>query len=425
MSLFWKTLRALALSAPLSLGMFVQSSYAQQDVMRIAAIVNDDLISVYDLQNRVRWVVFTSGIKPDAAGQRRIVRQVLDELIFERLRIQEADRLNVRVTEREIDQQLEAQAQRNNLSKDGLVSRVQSVGIDPSTVRSQIRANIAWNKLASRQLRRQVDVSEDEIDRELEELREALSEPQKRLQEIFLNLDSDTDEAEVFRNAERIVQQARDGVDFAKLARAFSQNRTAQNGGSLGWIAASQLSDETAPVFEQLRPGQTSEPIRTIAGILILHVSEERASGVAAGDAQVDLYQIALPIQQSNDTAQRDSAISLLEEIRPAITSCGTAEEIAGQIEGAKGNQINGVRVATMPDILKNELAVLQKDETSRPVALPRSVLIATVCERDDAGAALPSRGDILNRIGSERMELLARRYLRDLRREAFIDVRL
>ncbi len=425
MQFSWTKIPTVFCLALLYLATLSAPAIAQQGVMRIAAIVNDDLISVYDLQNRVRWVVLTSGITPDQSNQRRIIQRVLRDLVDERLRLQEAERLSIRVTEREIERQIQSQAQRNNLTVDGFMAEIASRGIDPATVQAQIRSNIAWNKLASRQLRRQIDVGEDEIDEELQKLRDALQQPQKRVREIFLGFDTEGGEAEVFQAAERIVQQVREGADFAGLARGFSQNRTAENGGDIGWIAESQLQGELVPVFRTLTPGSTSDPVRTPTGIIILHVTDQREGGVAVADARVDLYQIAFPLSQAAPASQRDSATALLNEIRPAIISCDSAREIATQVEGARSSAANGVRIGDMPAALEAELATLQPGETSLPVTTPRAVLIATVCARNDEGAAIPSRGEILNRIGTERLELLARRYMRDLRREAFIDIRL
>ncbi len=426
MQVFALRIRAAVIALCLGFGVLAgQPAFAQQGVMRIAAIVNDDLISVYDLQNRVRWVVLSSGIRPDQSNQRRVVQQVLRDLVAERLRLQEAERLSIRVTDREIDRQIQVLADRQNTDVGGFLERVSQRGIDPATVRAQARANIAWNKLATRQLRRQVNVGEDEIDLELEKLRSALNLPQKRLQEVFLSFDSEGNEAETFQAAERIVQQAREGSDFSSLARAFSQSRTAQEGGDLGWLTEAQLGPELLDAFRSLRPGDTSDPIRTPSGIAILHVSGQRAGGVSVQDAQLDLYQIALPVQQNATPAQAAAAAGLLNEIRPAIASCETAREIAGQLQDATAAGANGVRLGDMPENLQSALAALQAGETSEPVRTPRAVLIVTICARDDAGAALPSRADILNRIGTERMELLARRYMRDLRREAFIDIRL
>ena len=400
-------------------------AWAQQNTMRIAAIVNDDLISVFDLQSRVRWVVLTTGIKPDNQNQRRIIQQVLRAMVDDRLRLQEAERLGIRVTDREIDQEISTLANRNNMTADQFTNRLAQQNVDLATVRTLIKASLAWAKVSRRQLRRQVDVTDEEVDETLDRLRASLNEPQKRLHEIFLTLNNPDEEGDTRQTAERIVQQAREGADFGSLASAFSQSNSAENQGDVGWIAVSQLPPDLQEEVRNLSPGQVSEPIRTFSGFYILKVTDERQRSISIEDSKLDIYQIALPLPGNSTEAQQSAMLDLLEQIRPSISSCEDAEAVAPQIEGANGVAAKDVRLGDMSQNLQQALANLQPGETSTPVATQRAALLLTVCSRDDTGGALPTREQVITKIGSERMELLERRYMRDLRREAFIDIRL
>jgi len=400
-------------------------AWAQQNTMRIAAIVNEDLISVFDLQSRVRWVVLTTGIKPDNQNQRRIIQQVLRSMVDDRLRLQEAERLGIRVTDREIDQEISGLANRNNMTAEVFTNRLTEQNVDMGTVRNLIRASLAWAKVSRRQLRRQVDVTDEEVDETLDRLRESLNEPQKRLYEIFLTLNDPDEEGDTRQTAERIVQQAREGADFGSLARAFSQSNSAENQGEVGWIAVSQLPPDLQEEVRNLSPGQVSEPIRTFSGFYILKVTDERQRSISIEDSKLDIYQIALPLPGNSTQDQQSAMLDLLEQIRPSISSCEDAEAVAPQIEGANGVAAKDVRLGDMSQNLQQALANLQPGETSTPVATQRAALLLTVCSRDDTGGALPTREQVITKIGSERMELLERRYMRDLRREAFIDIRL
>ena len=400
-------------------------AWAQQNTMRIAAIVNEDLISVFDLQSRVRWVVLTTGIKPDNQNQRRIIQQVLRSMVDDRLRLQEAERLGIRVTDREIDQEISGLANRNNMTAEVFTNRLTEQNVDMGTVRNLIRASLAWAKVSRRQLRRQVDVTDEEVDETLDRLRESLNEPQKRLYEIFLTLNDPDEEGDTRQTAERIVQQAREGADFGSLARAFSQSNSAENQGEVGWIAVSQLPPDLQEEVRNLSPGQVSEPIRTFSGFYILKVTDERQRSISIEDSKLDIYQIALPLPGNSTQDQQSAMLDLLEQIRPSISSCEDAEAVAPQIEGANGVAAKDVRLGDMSQNLQQALANLQPGETSAPVATQRAALLLTVCSRDDTGGALPTREQVITKIGSERMELLERRYMRDLRREAFIDIRL
>lgn len=420
-----RLLSALGLAVALAAMLPPAGAWAQQNTMRIAAIVNDDLISVYDLESRVRWVVLTTGIKVDNQNQRRIIQQVLREMVDERLRLQEADRLGIRVTDREIDQEIEGLASRNNLSMDQFLAQLTQRNVDPNAVRSLIKASLAWGKVARRQLRRQVEVTDEEVDETLDRLRESLNEPQKRLQEIFLTLNTPDQEEETLQTAERIVQQAREGAEFSGLARAFSQSNSASEGGEVGWVSVSQMPPELQEDVRNLGAGQISDPIKTFSGFYILRVAEIRQRSISVGDSKLSIYQIALPLAANSSDEQQQAMIDLLEQIRPSIGSCEDAEAVASQVEGANGVAADEIRLGDMSPNLQEALANLQPGQTSVPVATQRAALMLTVCSRDDTGGALPSRDQIINKIGSDRMELLQRRYMRDLRREAFIDIRL
>ena len=400
-------------------------AWAQQNIMRIAAIVNEDLISVFDLENRVRWVVLTTGIKPDNQNQRRIIQQVLREMVDERLRMQEADRLGIRVTEREIDQELGGLASRNKLTEEQFTQQLTQRGVDVSTVRSLIRASLAWNKVARRQLRRQIDVTDEEVDETLDALRATLNEPQKKLYEIFLTVNSPDQEDDTRQTADRLVQQVREGADFTGLAQAFSQSNSAEKGGDIGWVTVSQLPPDLQEDVRNLSKGEISAPIKTFSGFYIFMVTDVRQRSISVEDSRLDIYQIALPLPANSTSDQQTAMLDLLEQVRPSIATCDDAEAVASQIEGANGVSAKEIRLGDMAQNLQQALADLRLGETSTPVATQRAALLLTVCSRDDTGGALPTRDQVLNKIGSDRMELLQRRYMRDLRREAFIDIRL
>ncbi len=409
----------------LSLILLFAAPVAGQGIMRIAAIVNDEVISIFDLDNRVRLVVVSSGVRPDKDNQQRFVQQVLRGLIDERLRLQEAERLNIRVSQREINREIAAIAQRNNMSGEQFVNQLQRSGIDPSTMDNQIRANIAWNKLAARQLRRDVNVSQEEVDEEIERLKANLSKPQKRVQEIFIGLDSPDEEAATRSNANNLVRQAREGAEFARLARAFSQSQSATGGGEIGWVSVGQLRPELDQALLTLGPGQVSDPIPTFSGYYILYVAEQREGGVKPGEAKLDLVQLIADIPSNPSQAVVDSVQARLNGLRRQINSCTDSEDLAASADDLKSSSAKGIRIADMPANLRAVLENAQVGETSEPVVSTRSAVLLTVCARSEFGNQLPDRDTITNRIGTERIDLLARRYMRDLRREAFIDIRL
>lgn len=434
-----KRLRTLALAAaglaalgagvlapnPLGLTPETGRAAAQNNVLRIAAVVNGDVISIYDLTNRLALVALSSGLQLDQETRQRLLPQVMRSMIDEKLQIQAADEAGVRVTDREIDEQVEQLAQRNNMgSPDQLRSFLASRGIDPTALRQQIEPQIAWAKYVQRRLRRDIRIGEDEIDEELERLAAVADEPQHRVYEIFLSVDNPDREQEVRQNAERLVNQMRSGADFSSLARSFSQSSTAPSGGDLGWVAAGQLEPQLDEVLQQLRPGMISRPIRTVAGYYILFVTDERIEGVDPAEATIDLAQMTVR-SGSDDPNARELVRRELDERAGSIAGCDGLQSYAQERGDANIARAEGVRIGDLPEAVREAVAPLKTGQTSRSIERGGSMVMISICAREEATANLPSRDEVANRLLSERLDLRARRELRDLRRAAYVDVRL
>ncbi|MEQ8603401.1 MAG: peptidylprolyl isomerase [Marivibrio sp.] len=398
---------------------------AQENVLRIAAVVNGDVISIYDLTNRLSLVALSSGLELDQETQQRLLPQVMRSMIDEKLQLQAAAENGVRVTDREIEQQIEQLAQRNNMqSPDQLRAFVAQRGVNPTALRQQIEPQIAWAKYVQRRLRRDVRIGEDEIDEELARLAAVADQPQHRVYEIFLSVDNPDREQDVRQNAERLVSQIRNGADFSSIARSFSQSSTAPAGGDLGWVAAGQLEPQLDEVLQQLRPGMISRPIRTVAGYYILYVTDERIEGVDPLDATIDLAQMTVR-PDGDDPAARDLVRRDLDQRAGSIAGCDGLQRYSDERGDASIARADGVRLGDLPEAVREAVAPLQTGQTSRAIDRGGPMVMISICAREEATANLPSRDEVANRLLSERLDLRARRELRDLRRAAYVDVRL
>ena len=150
---------ALLLCIAASLGML-----RAQDVSRIAAIVNEEIISVLDLAARIDLTIFAANFPDTPDTRRRLSGQVLRALVDERLQMQEADRLGVRINNREIDIQLGEIERQNGVAQGGLDELLRRRGVKKSSLVAQLRARITWTKTLQRQMRRQITVSDEDVD---------------------------------------------------------------------------------------------------------------------------------------------------------------------------------------------------------------------------------------------------------------------
>ena len=403
-------------------GLFSTPAKAQ-DVLRIAAVVNDRVISVLDVVNRLNFVVWSTGVPNTLENRRRLSAQILRNLIDEELQSQEADKLNVSISDKQVEGAFADVAKRNKMTAGGLGDVLRRSGVAESTLRRQLHVQIAWGQAISRRLRRDVRVSDDEVDGEIERISALRNQPQYRVSEIFLSVDDPDQDEQARLAANRLVQQIKEGADFAALASAFSQSTSASLGGDLGWIQAGRLNRELDEAILKLEPQQIAGPIRTLAGYYILMLRERRQpKGANVEDTVIDLHQIVLPNTEASDEAARQS---LTANVRAAMTSCAVLPDLIAQIGTKESGAVGKIKIRDLPAQTRAAVSSLKVGEPSAPVISANgSTVLLIVCERTEPKQKKLKRGTIRRKLQQSRVELVARRYLRDLRRSAFVDLR-
>lgn len=419
--------------------MIAMPSLAFAVEQRIAAIVNDDVVSVRDLNERLGLVLLTSRIPDQEQARKRLSQQVLRGLIEESLQLQEAKRLSIDVAPEELDRALVDIAERNKLSVEQLQQVLQNKDIDPGTLLDQLRAQISWVKVVNQRLRPQVNVTVDQLEIAVEEAKRNQGQPEYLLSEIVLPVDNPSQEQRVAADAARLVQTLSEGANFEALARQVSASATASRGGDVGWVPASTIPPELVGALERLRPGDVSEPLRSPVGYFVFQLRDRRlgkASDVNEGGTtpvEVKLSQILFAADIRNDE-QLSNQVDEAARIRDRLTDCDTVNTVAAELQAEASGDLGWLHVNDLPTLLANAVRDLPKGEISAPLQGPGGVHLLMVCDRRggediklaEAGSlSEEDRQKIVERLERERLDRLARRYLRDLRKQAFIDFRL
>lgn len=405
--------------AALSMGIFgiallATPAASAQNVLRIAAVVNNRVVSALDVVHRMQFVIISTRLPNTTETRKRLTPQIIRRLVDEQIQLQEADKQNIRVNEREIDKNIRALEQKNNLPADGLKTELARMGTDISTLRDQIKAQIAWAKTVSRRLRREVQINDGDVDEELSQIRKRLDQPQFRVSEIFLSIDNPDQDAQVRATALRLLEQLKNGAEFSSLARAFSQNTSASLGGDLGWIQRGRLDQALDDAVGAMSAGQISAPIRSYAGYHILKLREIRQPA-AKGDVIVALRQVVLA---------KDSR-GKAEATRKSMSGCDKFDDMVKAVGTPASGSLGTVKISELPENVRDSVKSLRVGELGAPVtAASGDDVMFIVCDRQENKVKLPKRADIRKKLLTGKLERLSQRYLRDLRREAFIDLR-
>jgi peptidyl-prolyl cis-trans isomerase SurA len=393
----------------------------------VAAVVNDDIVSSYDLMQRMRLLMVTSGLQPTQENLPQLEQEALRSLIDEHVQMQElrrvekAQKITIISTDKEVEEQIEDIAKGNNMTGAQLTQQLQGQGVGIDTWKAQIRADSSWQAWISGRYGSRLRIGDDQIKAFERRQAEAASKPQYQVSEVFIDAGR-VGGMEVAQNgAKQLVSQIQQGAPFAAVARQFSASPTAANGGDAGWVSPGEMPPEVDAALEQLRPGQLSAPIPVRDGVYIVYLREKRSG---AKTALVDLKQVAVALPKDAAQAQVDAAQKLLVDLKPKITSCETLEATAGKVEGVVAGDLGEAEITDLAPAFQEAANTLKVGQVSDPIRTDAGLHLIAVCGKRQSGAQAPTHDQIENRLRGQQLALISKRYLRDLRNSATIETR-
>lgn len=410
----------LRFSLTLFLLMVTGTAVSAQDMLRPAAVVNDEVISILDLTQRARLTLLATRQKDGPETRRRLIPQVLRRLVDERLQLQEAQRLEIEVNDNQVEAALTNLARQNKMSRDQFVSFLRRRGVLATTISDQIRAQIAWSIVVSRRLRPSVNISDEEIQEVVDRVSTGENAVRRRLSEIFLSVENAQREAEVRENAARLLRRLREGANFGTLAREFSQAASASLGGDLGWVAQGELQPELEQALAAAAPNTIVGPVQTNTGFYLLDFREQRQAGQ---EETLNLKQVLFALPASPTPAQIEAERTRAAGARAQLTSCAAVDDVAAAIGSPGSGDLGTLKASELPAEIRSAVQNLAIDEASQPVRVSGGISVLLVCSREGGDAV--DRARIVSTLTNQRLDVLAQRYLQDLRRTANVDIRI
>lgn len=400
-----------------SVSLLVAPAAPAQQVEGIAAVVNDEPITTLDVRDRMRLIISSAGIQPDEETLGRIQEQAIRGLIEETLQLQQAREFEVDVNEAEVDESIADLAARNGATVEEITSDLAASGISIETLRRQMRAEIAWQILVSGRYRSRIRISDTQIDTTLQREAAAASQEQYRLAEILVEIrPNEGGEEAAVQQIQAMYEMMGQGTPFPNLASQFSDAPSASSGGFLGWVPASALSEDVLGIVQQVPAGSITNPIRVPGGFQILAVVEKREGQAVE---QLGLTQITVPssrITDQNRAAMRRAA--------SRVSGCDNAEAAFGDIEGAIVTPLGTLGANALVADIRDALSPLEPGDATGVIDGQVGLQVFILCSRTIGGPGVPSTDEIEQQLIGQQLSLLARRWLRDLRREATIDIR-
>jgi peptidyl-prolyl cis-trans isomerase SurA len=435
------------LAAALALG-----PAAAQDgptTQRAAAVVNDLVISTFDVDQRTRLVLSRGGGPQSEQARQRIRSQVLRTLIDELLQLQEAEKSELEVSEKEVDEALGRIAEQNGTTPAAVINQLAREGIYASTLKTQIKAEIAWSQLIEARLAPRINLTDEEIDEEMRRIEAGATKAQYLISEIFLSIEQPGDESRAQSQLNQIYSLLQSGTPFPTLAEQFSDSATRQRGGDAGWVTEGDVAPEVMAVLSRMRPQSMSDAIRVPGGLYLVILRDKMRPagsaaeappvppgpppGVPAGSVKIKRVIFGVP---PNMTKQMEQQVAeSVMRLRGAIRGCQGLEETMAQLQGVLVQDLPVIPRRDLSPGFQQVLQGLSYSDTTLPFfteEAPGQIVMNMLVLCGDRpkeeyiptqAFQMPEREDIANGMFREELANMARRYMRDLRRDASIEI--
>jgi peptidyl-prolyl cis-trans isomerase SurA len=393
-------------------------------VVKATAIVNGAVVTQTDIDQRLALLAIANGGKIPAEEVERLRQQVLRNLIDETLQIQAAKTEKIEIKQSDIDRTIVRVASNVKQTPEQLAQFLEANGSSLVSLRRQIEGEIAWQRLQRAKIESGVSVGDDEVKAVIDKLNASKGTQEYHVGEIFMAAPAGS-EQQVMAQANQILEQLRNGASFAGYARQYGQSSVAPVGGDLGWVRPEMLPDPIAAAIQQMQPGTVSPPIIVPGGVSIVAVQDTRKVLIAdPRDAVLGLKQVSINFPKGTTRQQAEPVVAQFAEAARNVGGCGGADKLAGDFHG-EVVQSDGVKMRDLPPALQQIMLPMQVGQATQPFgSIEEGVRVLVICGRDEASSSEPSYDQVYNQINEERVNTRARRYLRDLRRDAVIEYR-
>ena len=387
----------------------------------IIATVNDQVITSFDLRQRMLMIIAMSQVQPTEENIPAIQQQALNALIEERLQVQEMKKYpDLKISDQEVDEDIARMAEEAGTTPENYMRFLEQGGIRASNMREQLRTEIGWRALVGGRFNTRAKVSRAAVDQAMRQLTEAASKPQYLVGEIYLEAARVGGQQAAMNGADQLVQQMVAGAPFQAVARQFSAAPSAARGGDAGWVVQGTVQAPLQAAMDQLEVGQLSRPIPVEGGVYIIYMRDKRSG---ASTSLVSMKQIMIDLPDTASPAEVAAATARLEAIRPQLT-CDNILTRATSEQCLLGSDLGEADVANLAPQFQQVARTAEVNSVSAPVRTPLGIHLLAVCGRRVGGPDAPTAQQVENRLQNQNLAMLARRYIRDLRADALIEMK-
>ncbi len=403
---------------------WAQDSNQIRNLLSIVAIVNDEPITMMDLDGRLRLIIISSNLPNNADTRKNLSGQVLQSLINERLQQQEAKKLGIRVSDQEVENNIKFIENQNNMQENQLVETLFKNGVPKSVLPKRLKANLIMEKLLNNVIRPKVIINNSEVNNEYNNIISNKGKLEYKYSEISFNFTNISKKENLILIAKQIRNKITEENNFDTIAKRIQENGTG-NYKKNDWKLLNKINQDIYSNIKNLDKNEISDLIISNTSISIIKMDDKREFKIPdLSDSVTDISFISfdLPINKNKlDIIKED-----IKKLTNNLKSCDEMTDLSKVYGNKKGKYLGKVLLKNLPNYFTEEIKKLGLNQSSKPIVADDGIYVTMICNNNKKlNQEYAIKEMIKNNIRSRSTKTLRERYLLDLNRKALIDVRI
>lgn len=396
------------------------------DHLGVVAVVGDTPISNLDVLDRTDLIIRSSGLSESPDIYKKVKAQALKQIVDEKLQAAEAKKRGIGISGAELANAIAGLEQQNGQPPGSLQQFMARKGVSWEGFTSQLRAQILWNKMLIKIIRPKVRISEAEFDRAARNQRLVEKGKEYNITPLVLTIDSPEKEASLLELANKIVEDVRGGAKLETVMQQLMQLPAGKE--PRFWVTPSQLEPALAKSLDTAVAGDIIGPIRSQRGIHIMRVNEIRSkdSVKIIDPSQVILKEVLLGLENDASPKEVQLTLNIAQQVAKNPGTC-LSPDVAGFDESDDADiQVSFLQstMSDLPDYARQQAEDLDVGEVGQPFATPQGIRFYILCEKVEMPPKVTADDKLRDRLFREKLDLEASKFMRELRRKNFIEIR-
>ena len=404
--------------------LLAQTNSGSNNLLSIVAIVNDEPITMMDLDARIRLIIISSNLPNNLETRKNLSGQVLQSLISERLQHQEAKKLGIRVTNQEVENNIKFIEKQNNMPENQLIETLFQNGVPKSALPIRLKSNLIMQKLLQNIIRPKVVINNNEVNNEYNNLLANNGKMEYKFSEISFNFSNLSKKEDIILIAKQIRKKIIEENNFDVIGKRIQENGTGIYKNN-NWKLTNKINKDIYLQIETLKKNEISELVLTNTGVSIIKIDGKREFKIPELSQTVsDIAFIStdLPINKN----KIDLFIEDIKNKTKNIKSCDEMTELSKIYGNKRGKYLGKILLKNLPKYFIEELKNLNVNQPSKPIVADDGIYVTMICNYNkDLNQEYALKEMIKDNIRNRSTTILKERYLLDLNRKALIDVRI